>query len=926
MAGWHEPSCRRPDVVVIDTMPTCMSCGSFYCHDETVDSGELHMGESQADGASAVLNLNWPSTVEFSNPDEVEDTEIRGTLKLLVTMLEAHERLRQPGDSSPATIRTSVTSSNVDLPADVDVGTSSTSERLGKGQKEHSDDTSIRTKGSVHDPLTGVDDIRLLHLSPSNAANDQVLHGTLECTRLILRPDYTALSYTWADADGNRRLSDQIFLGDEWIPLPITTNCAAALRRLRFRDQTRVLWVDSICINQDTTDEKSHQVGLMRDIFSRAASVTIFLGDDQGAADSRLLKETSERLFWSGNQGNVTWAALSDHIAVRALFDREYWSRIWVIQEVLLSKEATVVLGDTSIPLSSLLKARLVEPDGSNREFSVPSWLRLRYMLPIGDFRGLSSLLSETSRCLASDPKDMVFALLGLVQGNHLEGLVADYSKSLTEIQVGIAAYFIARHGQGDILKQAAHVYEGEEYRLLPGSPSWVSSSSWVPSWTPSDEINFSDYVTQQCQSDMETKAYGWSKKLKCYDILRPGAACHTSLKYKPGDSPQFRVFQGSGALLVGAHPLLCIGSALLTRAFKSFHHGVQSYFLNPGVRSVAWGIYATRDRLDDPESSVFVLPGDWIVEVPNCDEFLVLRPIESLPGAFYIASICGLAITVASNNEGLSNDEFPLTTHKDEELISRLIIFDQHQLLFLGSWDRFAANIDSLHPSSDTGDPAGVEASVSLSAVDIRRYIEWADHISSCPEAVMEPAGLEEVLKNVSTYLDRWQDPDLWDKIFSELEAVSWVKALQDLGEVRKGFWPEQPWPEPSLPEGHAAGTINNRSSPPLGMLEMTTIKLNDLITLLSSRVTVLPPAILAHAFRPLFEALDEAHSSSTVGVVFKEHELEIERGLKELESHLEFMQDSLLTCFVVRNKFMQRQVLKQLYNRSELHEFLIY
>ncbi|KAL1870718.1 hypothetical protein Daus18300_005038 [Diaporthe australafricana] len=909
-------------------MPTCMSCGSFYCRDETADSGELHVGESQADGDSAVLNLNWPSTVEFANPGEVKDPGIRDTLKLLGTMLEARDQQRQLQDPTRGTLELSTIESNVGPPDGVDAGISSSSERVGKGQQERPDDTSIQTQCVVYDPLTGADEIRLLHLSPSNGADDQVLHGTLECTRLILRPDYTALSYTWADADGNRRRNDRIFLGDAWTPLPITSNCAAALRRLRSRDETRVLWVDSICINQDTTGEKSHQVGLMRDIYSRAASVTIFLGDDKEAADARLLKETSERLFWSGKQGDVTWAALHDHVAVRALFDREYWSRIWVIQEVLLSKEAVVVLGDTSISLSSLLKARLVEPDGSDREFGVPSWLRLRYLLPIGDFRGLSSLLSETSRCLASDPKDTVFALLGLVQGNHLEGLVADYSKSFTEIQVGIAAYFIARHGQGDILKQAAHIYDGHEYLLRPGSPSWVPSSSWQPSMARSDEhfeLNFSHYLGILCQKDLKTKAYGWSKKLQCYDILRPNDACHTSLKSQRGNSPQFRVFQGSGALLVEAHPLLCIGSDLLTRAFKSFHHGVYSYFMKSGVRSVTWGIYAMRDEMDDPESSVFISSGDWIVEVPNCDEFLVLRPIESLPGAFYISSICGLVITVAWNNVS-DDDEVPRTTYKDEELISRLIIFDQNQLLFLVSWDLFAADIDSLHPSSNTVNPAGVEVSAPLSSVDIRRYTEWADHITSCPEAVMEPAGMEEVLKNVSTYLDRWQDPDLWDRIFSELEAVSWVKALQDLIEVRKGFWPEALWPEPSVPEDHAAEIINNRSSPPLGMLNMATNRLKDLILLLEGRVTVLPPAITTHAFGPLFEALDEAHASSAAEVVFKAYELEIERSLKELESYLKFMQDSLLTCFVVRNKFMQRQVLTQLYRRDKIREFLIY
>ncbi|KAH8773781.1 heterokaryon incompatibility protein-domain-containing protein, partial [Diaporthe sp. PMI_573] len=312
MGNWHERSCRRPDVVVIDTMPTCMSCGSFYNRKE-----------------------------------------------------------------------------------------------------KHLDDSSGRTTSLVYDSLTGADEIRVLHLSPRKSADDQILHGFLESTSLSVRPDFTAVSYTWADSDGNRSLSEEIFLGDLWTPLPITPNCAAALRRLRSGHQIQTFWIDSICIDQASTNEKSHQVGLMRDIFSRATSVTIFLGGDENTREARLLKRTSDSLFYNGNQEKVSWDAVRDHVAVRALFDRPYWSRVWVVQEVLLSKKANV----------------------------------LGRALPIGDFHGLSILLTETSRCLATDPKDMVFALLGLVQGAHLEGLVADYSKSIQEIRVGIAAYFLIRHG-----------------------------------------------------------------------------------------------------------------------------------------------------------------------------------------------------------------------------------------------------------------------------------------------------------------------------------------------------------------------------------------------------------------------------------------------------------------------------------------------
>uniref|UniRef100_L2FFF1 Ankyrin and het domain protein n=1 Tax=Colletotrichum fructicola (strain Nara gc5) TaxID=1213859 RepID=L2FFF1_COLFN len=82
------------------------------------------------------------------------------------------------------------------------------------------------------------------------------------------KPDYEALSYTWADNTGDKTESEHIWIIHmSWTDrLRITRNCANALRRLRYLDRTRTLWVDSICINQRNVEERSHQVSKMRDI------------------------------------------------------------------------------------------------------------------------------------------------------------------------------------------------------------------------------------------------------------------------------------------------------------------------------------------------------------------------------------------------------------------------------------------------------------------------------------------------------------------------------------------------------------------------------------------------------------------------------------------------------------------------------------
>lgn len=781
-------------------------------------------------------------------------------------------------------------------------------------------DLSARLNPLVYGPLRGGDGIRLLRLSPRKFAGDMILHGSLEISSLSKRPDYMAVSYTWADPDGGRSLCEEIFLGDLWTPLPVTSNCAAALRRLRSGHQTQTLWIDSICINQFSTDEKSHQVGLMRDIYSRATSVALFLGGDEDAPDTRLLKETADSLFYNGSQGDVTWSAFHDHIAVRALFDRPYWSRIWVIQEVLLSKKAIVVLGETTIPLQSLLKARLVEPDGSEREFSKPPWLRLGRSLPIRDFHGLSNLLTETAACLATDPRDMVFALLGLVQGAHLEGLAADYSKAIDEIRIGIAAYFLIRHRQINILKSAAFAAdERQDDGLLPGSPSWV------PSWDayPHDEPDIADCLEERFSADLEyLNTFGnWDSKLRCYYTIRAGHASNTPCDYSGRSTSSFRVLKGTGALLLEAYPLLRIDSGGFRNAFEHNLVKGRSALLTPSSSAVRWGLYATRKWEERP--FIFSFPGDWTVEIPGCEELFLLGQIPSLPGAYRITSVCGLAIAVEWADTWLplsgKAKGADLPRYSNDDLISRLVIFDRKQLHVMEGLDRLTSYGTTLGTSSETPRFTGASASASLTAEDMARYIQWADGIRGNLLVAMQPTSSEDTLRNVATYLDRWQDMGVWNRIISDLEAVPWPRLLQTLGGLQRALWPNR------TAKYNAVKTAQDRWLPTQEILRLVATRLRDLLLELTSHATPLQPASMTNAFGPLFEAAENADVSAMLAL-FKANEDIVERNLEELKSHLEFMRDSLPQCHKIRDKFSQRQVLKQLFKRSELRDFLVY
>jgi hypothetical protein len=114
-------------------------------------------------------------------------------------------------------------------------------------------------------------EIRLVFLGPGDRGDP--LRCVIRHVNLQDCPHYAAVSYTWATEDGDDAKSGRVYCDDAVIP--ITANCEAALRRLRSSSTVRVLWVDSICINQANVKERNHQVGVMDKIYKNAFEVQI---------------------------------------------------------------------------------------------------------------------------------------------------------------------------------------------------------------------------------------------------------------------------------------------------------------------------------------------------------------------------------------------------------------------------------------------------------------------------------------------------------------------------------------------------------------------------------------------------------------------------------------------------------------------------
>jgi hypothetical protein len=141
--------------------------------------------------------------------------------------------------------------------------------------------------------------------------------------------------------------------------LQVTTNLESALRHLRYHENTRILWIDAICINQSDLSERSLQVQHIASIYKSAVMVTLWLGEadniiatafDIYQGTVKMLKSAKESE--SGISLSVLAAAegfkiqpLAAHTFLLVFRDCTWYTRLWVVQEVLSAEKFRFVSG-----------------------------------------------------------------------------------------------------------------------------------------------------------------------------------------------------------------------------------------------------------------------------------------------------------------------------------------------------------------------------------------------------------------------------------------------------------------------------------------------------------------------------------------------------------------------------------------------------
>ncbi|KAF1994471.1 HET-domain-containing protein [Amniculicola lignicola CBS 123094] len=383
----------------------------------------------------------------------------------------------------------------------------------------------LSNKGnSIYQPISRENEIRLSILEPGNLKDE--VRCNLVNVQLDWRVRYDALSYAWGDA----AIREPIVCCGQRIT--VTENLHSALHHLRDPTRPVYLWVDALCIQQADLEERSQQVKMMTTIYSSARQVLIWLGPSSPeTADVLSTLSQLDRDFWPvyfrrwfhSSIGFLShWgvgvfrparqpvADTRDWAAVAAMLERPWFGRTWVLQEAILNRRTTVVLGherifwgvlervcDTACHYSDQIEGfdRHINPKVRAGIFMVQIIKSARadmHALPYEFWREkegsvrLVDLVTKAGHLNCVDPRDKVFGVRGLAENLH-DGdveVTPDYTIAVEEVFKRFVMWEIRKNGS----LKAMGLSSNKQDSMLD-LPSWVPDLSRLD-----DTLSFMSY------------------------------------------------------------------------------------------------------------------------------------------------------------------------------------------------------------------------------------------------------------------------------------------------------------------------------------------------------------------------------------------------------------------------------------------------
>lgn len=309
------------------------------------------------------------------------------------------------------------------------------------------------------------------------------VHVALEVYEEDLCPEYEAVSYTWREEAEESDASGAyypIYLGQTWDIVLQSRNCWNLLHFLRRSDHVRRVWVDAICINQHDTLEKSRQVTKMDRIYERSSRVVVYLGSSTVVKRSDECVQRYRLSDYAKSSPPIISPELPDGSkpSFYEILRNRYFSRIWVIQELVRAPSAVIRIGEIDVIVDPNTMDRIKGISDWNWKDSAAEWVR--YASRQSNFEGdLCEALEIVSQCECSDPRDRLFGIMGLIDPNFTiqHGLRVDYSLSSKHLWVGFFAHCLLTLKITWFLAHAAGI------AALNKAPTWVPDWSVAETW-----------------------------------------------------------------------------------------------------------------------------------------------------------------------------------------------------------------------------------------------------------------------------------------------------------------------------------------------------------------------------------------------------------------------------------------------------------
>ena len=284
------------------------------------------------------------------------------------------------------------------------------------------------------------------------------------------------------------------------------------------------LWADAICINQEDPDERNHQVKFMGDIFRRASLVLGYVCEpSQGVrVATEVIKTVCEAVARAESESVENWEELcpslwetsNNHQIFNSVWKNviylsrmPYWTRLWILQEVVLGREVTFIIGMTFISFENLMTfcfcfemgevsarpaLRHIAKTGylqgevvsaRMRKGRISGFLgfhllhRVAYLLRAYQTHTpqLLSVVDMASLLQATDPRDKLYAILGMTSSSVLP----DYTKSVQEVYTEFASAYVIGCGVRLVTETKFSILQ------LSGTSLWATSYNRGPSWVP---------------------------------------------------------------------------------------------------------------------------------------------------------------------------------------------------------------------------------------------------------------------------------------------------------------------------------------------------------------------------------------------------------------------------------------------------------